>query len=185
MLNHKKKLIIPFAKALLAISRKNENSKRIFAELVSLKELFAEKDFQEALLRFSHLTLAEMHLVLEKTLGKHFAPEIFNFLSLLVAYDLILQFPKIVDAYQKFYFDSENISHLKIVSARVLPESEQTKIADQFSQKKYHQYYFSFEVDHHLIGGIQMYENDLLADYSVKNYLNHLRVTFLSFSYEN
>jgi F-type H+-transporting ATPase subunit delta len=166
-------LHLKLAKTIFALAKKHDKAQLYYDQLEQLAALVSDRELVGVLDRVSGLEQSKLVDILQKSLPKTIAGEIFNLLVMLVSSRQVVILPAIKTAYQKFYFEAEGISDFLVCSSRELDSAEQDKI--QSSLGKSGKAHVEFSVDSGLIGGIQIYENGRLMDYSVKSQLEQLR----------
>ena len=166
-------LHLKFAKALYLLAKKQGKSELILEQLSALEPIFAEKNFLDLLSTMQQLDKAKLHKLLKNTFPKTAAPEILNLLTLLVMGRQSALLPSIKSAYQKAYFQDEGIVDIQICSSREFSHTEKASLIDNLPANQKSK--VTFSVDAALIGGIQLYRNGVLTDFSVKSQLEHLR----------
>ncbi len=170
-------LHLKLAKALYTLARKEQQSAQFLTELTTLSELLTDQALLAALERMSQATQSQIAKILQKVFGKQLSTPVRNLLTLLVASRQVAIIPDLKAAFQKIHFEAEGIRDFQICVSRDLSEQEKDALSDSFGTNK--KVYLAYTTDPSLIGGIQIYENGLLTDYSVKNQLEHLRRTLM------
>ena len=165
------------AKALYALAIKKSMAEKFFENLKDLSLITQDKDLMEALDKVATLSETQIVEVITKSFGKQLAEEVLNMLVLLVMSHQVKLIVEIAQTYKKMYFAAEGISDLEIYSSRELTAEEKADLNKQLN--KSHKSEVNFLVDQGLIGGLQIYENGMLTDYSVKNQLENLRRVLL------
>lgn len=169
-----KDLHLKFAKNLYKLAEKNNQTAKFFEEITYLKQLANESKFLETL---DNLGLSEVSVIKEvlvKVLGQNYSDGIVNMLVLLTANHQLKLIPSIQSVFQKLYFEAEGISDLLICTSRELSVKEQETLVKELRDKK-KKIHVEFVVNPDLIGGMQIYDNGKLTDFSLKNQLENLR----------
>lgn len=166
-------LHLKFAKALYLLSKKQGKSELVFDQLSALESIFIEKNFLDLLATLHQLDQAKLHKLLKNAFPRTLAPELLNLLTLLVMSRQSTLLPSIKSAYQKTYFQDEGISDIQVCSSREFSHTEKSTLIDNLPTNQKSK--VTFTVDASLIGGIQLYRNGVLTDFSVKSRLEHLR----------
>lgn len=169
----KNALQIKFAKSLYKHAADEKIAEKYFQQLNELAALAADKKLLESLNALSFVGMDKIHHVLSELFGKHFSPAVLNMMTLLVANREVKLLPHIARIFQKTYFDATGIKDVLICSSRELSEKESDELSKKLNAKN--KSHLTFKVDKTLIGGIQIYENGKLTDFSLKSQLEHLR----------
>lgn len=170
-------LHLKLAKALYLLAQKQQKVTDFQAELGQLTGLFSDKDAFQALERLGSADQPKVSESLNKVFGQQLSPAIINFLTLLTCSHQLALLPSVKAAYQKYHFEDAGISDFQICTSRELTDAEKDEMIESIrTTKKAH---LHFSVDKSLVGGVQIYENGLLTDFSVKNQLEHLRRALL------
>lgn len=170
-------LHLKLAKTLYTLAKKQKQAAEFLTELNSLSELVADKSALAALDKLSQASQSQISEILKKTFGTKLSTPVRNLLTLLAESRQAALLPAIKAAYQKLYFEAEGIRDFHICSSRDLSEQEQTDLSDSLGKSK--KVHLTYATDTTLVGGIQIYENGMLTDFSVKNHLEHLRRALL------
>jgi F-type H+-transporting ATPase subunit delta len=169
-----KNLHIKLGKAVYDKAVHDQNSKEVFDNLQMLNDLF--KDLEIVSL-FNNLAFAKQNLI-ERTIMEAFEhpleETIFDLMILLIQNHQVQLLPKIFAAFRRHRFEQLGIREVKIRTARSLTPAEKTAISDKLGGKtgKLH---ITFQHQEDLIGGMQIYDQGRLTDYSLRNYLDHLQ----------
>lgn len=168
-----KDLHLKFAKALYKLAQKENKTSDYFEQLSSVTTMIeTEKELRDLMLQMSILDMNKILDLIGGAFGKSCEDGIVNMLALLVANRQMKLIPLIQKSFQKLYFDAEGISDLIISTSRELSDAEKTEIAKKFVKKNAH---ITYKVETDLIGGLRVYENGLLTDFSLRSQLNQLR----------
>lgn len=168
-----KDLHLKFAKALYKLAQKEQKTAQYFEQLTAVNSLLvADKALRDLMMQLSVLDMEKILELVSGAFGKHSEAGILNMLALLVANRQMKLIPLIQKSFQKIYFDAEGISDLIISTSRELSEAEKSEIAKKFIKKNAH---ITYKVEADLIGGLRIYENGQLTDFSLRSQLNQLR----------
>lgn len=168
-----KDLHLKFAKALYKLAQKEKKVADYFEHLTALNTILEnDKDLRNLMMQMSALDMNKIAELIGEAFEKSCEDGLINMLVLLVANRQMKLIPLIQKSFQKLYFDTEGISDLIISTNRELNEVEKTEIAKKFIKKNAH---ITYKVETDLIGGLRVYENGLMTDFSLRGQLNQLR----------
>ena len=170
-------LHLRLAKALYRLAQKQQKVSEFQTELTELAELVTDKETLQVLNRLSAAEQSQVLTALNSVFSKQLSPAVINLLTLLVCSNQVELLPAVKAAYQKYHFEEAGISDFRICTSRELTAKEKDELIESIRQTK--KAHLSFSVDSSLVGGVQIYENGLLTDCSVKNQLEHLRRALL------
>lgn len=168
-----KDLHLKFAKALYKLAQKEQKTAQYFEQINAVSNLIeTDKELRDLMIQMSALDMNNILELISGAFGKSCENGILNMLALLVANRQMKLIPLIQKSFQKIYFDAEGISDLIISTSRELSETQKTEIAKKFVKKNAH---LTYKVEADLIGGLRIYENGQLTDFSLRSQLNQLR----------
>lgn len=168
-----KDLHLKFAKALYKLAQKEQKTAQYFEQINAVSNLIeADKELRNLMIQMSALDMNNILELISGAFGKSCENGILNMLALLVANRQMKLIPLIQKSFQKIYFDAEGISDLIISTSRELSETQKAEIAKKFVKKNAH---LTYKVEADLIGGLRIYENGQLTDFSLRSQLNQLR----------
>lgn len=168
-----KDLHLKFAKALYKLAQKEQKTAQYFEQINAVSNLIeTDKELRNLMIQMSALDMNNILELISGAFGKSCENGILNMLALLVANRQMKLIPLIQKSFQKIYFDAEGISDLIISTSRELSETQKTEIAKKFVKKNAH---LTYKVEADLIGGLRIYENGQLTDFSLRSQLNQLR----------
>lgn len=170
-----KDLHLKLGKAIFERAVKDGNSIKVFNNLQSLNNLFYKR---EVVRQLNNLAFAD-DFKLRETVHKAFEDSlentVFELLILLIKNQQVRLLRKIFAGYRRHHFEAREIREVKVRTARKLSEEEKAEISEKMKaeSKRVH---LTFQSNSELIGGIQIYNQGRLTDYSIKNYLDYLRL---------
>lgn len=168
-----KDLHLKFAKALYKLAQKEQKTAQYFEQINAVSNLIeTDKELRDLMIQMSALDMNNILELISGAFGKSCENGILNMLALLVANRQMKLIPLIQKSFQKIYFDAEGISDLIISTSRELSETQKAEIAKKFVKKNAH---LTYKVEADLIGGLRIYENGQLTDFSLRSQLNQLR----------
>jgi len=177
---------LKYAKALFRVAEKKEQSGVILAELEKLSRFFHEQNFIDLMRKISFARHEIAEKILDQTFHGHVHELNLNLLKLLARSRKLLLLPKIYESYKHLYHEAKGIDELEVRTARKLDTNEQQALIEKLQHqrraktgvKAADEITVRFEQQPELIGGLQIYENGFVQDFSVQNYL-HLLEKFL------
>ncbi len=168
-----KDLHLKFARALYGVARKKQITAQYLEQLTLIGEMLqSDQNLKELMMQMSALDMNKIVELIGGAFGKSCEDGLVNMLALLVANRQMKLIPLIQKSFQKLYFETEGISDLIISTSRELSDTEKTEIAKKFVKKNAH---ITYKVETDLIGGLRVYENGILTDFSLRGQLNQLR----------
>ncbi len=178
-MNHK--ISLKLAKSLYQVALKNKQTEEVFEQLNGLLELFNDQSFINNWSSQSALSNDQLDKLTEDTFGKSLNNILKNLWVMLVASNCLNELPVISKYYQYIYFKEENIANFEIITANKLDEKLIKEITSKIESNKKQKIYIKFNTDNSLIGGMQIFENDILTDHSLSAKLNKLRKEIISY----
>ncbi len=103
------------------------------------------------------------------------APQVRNFLAVLISHDRIASFAEIYSAYLTEMDRRLGVSEVTVVSARKLEEGERNKLQEQIARLAGGQVHAQYEEDGSLLGGAIVRIGSTVYDGSVRGQLNRLK----------
>ena len=170
-------LHLKLAKALFRLAQSQQKVTEFQDELTELAELVSDKSVFQALESFGSADQSRVSESIKKVFDKHLSAPVINLLILLICSHQLSLLPFVQSAYQKYHFEKAGIADYQICTGRELSDTEKAAMTASISKTK--KAHLSFSVDSSLIGGVQIYENGLLTDCTVKNQLEQLRRALL------
>ncbi len=175
-----KNLHLKLGKALYDRAHSDQNTKEVFDNLQQINDLLKNRELVDL---FNNLAFAgeeKIRHCLREIFEKPLENTIFELAVLLVQSHNIQLLPKIFAGFRRYRFEMLGIREVKVRTARQLSTEEKQEIAAKLGKKK-GELHLTFQHNPDLIGGIQIYDQGRLTDYSLRNYLtllkNHLHNT--------
>jgi F-type H+-transporting ATPase subunit delta len=170
-----KDLHLKLGKAVYEKAAKDKNRVKIFNNLQKLNNLFYKRKIVRQL---NNLSFAEDFMLREtvhKVFGNSLENTVFELLILLIKNQQTRLLRKIFAGYRKHHFEARKIREVKVRTARKLSDDEKEAVIKKLKaeSKRVH---LTFQSNPELIGGIQIYNQGRLTDYSVQNYLKFLKL---------
>lgn len=168
-----------YGKALHRVTFKKGVEDAVLKDLEELAVIFQEKRFKELLHLASGMEKVKLDTVIVNTFEKKVEEITLNLLRTLAGARKLALLPKIYDAYRRLYFAAKGIQEIVLASAHKLNKEQENELVEKLQSKKGKAISVRFKENPDLIGGIQIYEQGYLTDYSVKNYLAELKKKLL------
>lgn len=170
-----KDLHLKLGKAIFEKAIKDKNSVRVFNNLQSLNNLFYRRQIVRQLNNLAFADDFKLRETVHKAFDNSLENTVFELLILLIKNQQVRLLQKIFAGYRRHHFETRQIREVKVRTARKLEAKEKEQITKQLKseEKKVH---LTFQTNEELIGGIQIYNQGRLTDYSVRNYLEYLKL---------
>lgn len=175
------KLLKPTAKSIFEIAKQLNMVDKIYNELSKCSELFKDEDIKKYFIDKSIPKKCKIEII-ENKLKPIFSRESYVFISILMEHEVIDILPDILVFYKEIR-DNEynNIIRVRIIAADNIDNEtieDIIKTVKCFSNKEI---VYSTEVDKDILGGIIIYIDSKVYDYSVKNQLYMIQDKIINF----
>ena len=175
------KLLKPTAKSIFEIAKQLNMVDKIYNELYKCSELFKDEDIKKYFIDKSIPKKCKIEII-ENKLKPIFSREAYVFISILMEHEVIDILPDILVFYKEIR-DNEynNIIRVRIIAADNIDNEtieDIIKTVKCFSNKEI---VYSAEVDKDILGGIIIYIDSKVYDYSVKNQLYMIQDKIINF----
>lgn len=171
---------LKYAKALYRVAEKNSAAEVVLKDLEALSRLFKHKGFADLIKKINAGNNANLPKILTGIFGDKVNMYTLNLLLLLAKNRKLTLAPYIVEAYRQLYHETKKIKDLRILTARKLDHEEEKNITKSLEAKIGSKVSVRYEENPDLIGGMQIFEQGYLTDYSVRNYLEMMRKSLLA-----
>lgn len=177
----KMKLLKPTAKSIFEIAKQLNIVDKIYNELYKCSELFKDEDIKKYFIDKSIPKKCKIEII-ENKLKPIFSREAYVFISILMEHEVIDILPDILVFYKEIR-DNEynNIIRVRIIAADNIDNEtieDIIKTVKCFSNKEI---VYSAEVDKDILGGIIIYIDSKVYDYSVKNQVYMMQDKIINF----
>lgn len=177
----KMKLLKPTAKSIFEIAKQLNMVDKIYNELSKCSELFKDEDIKKYFIDKSIPKKCKIEII-ENKLKPIFSREAYVFISILIEHEVIDILPDILVFYKEIR-DNEynNIIRVRIIAADNIDNEtieDIIKTVKCFSNKEI---VYSAEVDKDILGGIIIYIDSKVYDYSVKNQVYMMQDKIINF----
>ena len=175
------KLLKPTAKSIFEIAKQLNMVDKIYKELSKCSELFKDEDIKKYFIDKSIPKKCKIEII-ENKLKPIFSREAYVFISILMEHEVIDILPDILVFYKEIR-DNEynNIIRVRIIAADDIDNEtieDIIKTVKCFSNKEI---VYSAEVDKDILGGIIIYIDSKVYDYSVKNQVYMMQDKIINF----
>lgn len=175
------KLLKPTAKSIFEIAKQLNMVDKIYNELSKCSELFKDEDIKKYFIDKSIPKKCKIEII-ENKLKPIFSREAYVFISILMEHEIIDILPDILVFYKEIR-DNEynNIIRVRIIAADNIDNEtieDIIKTVKCFSNKEI---VYSAEVDKDILGGIIIYIDSKVYDYSVKNQVYMMQDKIINF----
>lgn len=175
------KLLKPTAKSIFEIAKQLNMVDKIYNELSKCSELFKDEDIKKYFIDKSIPKKCKIEII-ENKLKPIFLREAYVFISILIEHEVIDILPDILVFYKEIR-DNEynNIIRVRIIAADNIDNEtieDIIKTVKCFSNKEI---VYSAEVDKDILGGIIIYIDSKVYDYSVKNQVYMMQDKIINF----
>mgnify|MGYP004502515847 FL=1 len=175
------KLLKPTAKSIFEIAKQLNMVDKIYNELSKCSELFKDEDIKKYFIDKSIPKKCKIEII-ENKLKPIFSREAYVFISILMEHEVIDILPDILVFYKEIR-DNEynNIIRVRIIAADNIDNEtieDIIKTVKCFSNKEI---IYSTEVDKDILGGIIIYIDSKVYDYSVKNQVYMMQDKIINF----
>lgn len=175
------KLLKPTAKSIFEIAKQLNMVDKIYNELYKCSELFKDEDIKKYFIDKSIPKKCKIEII-ENKLKPIFSREAYVFISILMEHEVIDILPDILVFYKEIR-DNEynNIIRVRIIAADNIDNEtieDIIKTVKCFSNKEI---IYSAEVDKDILGGIIIYIDSKVYDYSVKNQVYMMQDKIINF----
>ena len=175
------KLLKPTAKSIFEIAKQLNMVDKIYNELSKCSELFKDEDIKKYFIDKSIPKKCKIEII-ENKLKPIFSREAYFFISILMEHEVIDILPDILVFYKEIR-DNEynNIIRVRIIAADNIDNEtieDIIKTVKCFSNKEI---VYSVEVDKDILGGIIIYIDSKVYDYSVKNQVYMMQDKIINF----
>lgn len=175
------KLLKPTAKSIFEIAKQLNMVDKIYNELSKCSELFKDEDIKKYFIDKSIPKKCKIEII-ENKLKPIFLREAYVFISILIEHEVIDILPDILVFYKEIR-DNEynNIIRVRIIAADNIDNEtieDIIKTVKCFSNKEI---VYSVEVDKDILGGIIIYIDSKVYDYSVKNQVYMMQDKIINF----
>lgn len=175
------KLLKPTAKSIFEIAKQLNMVDKIYNELYKCSELFKDEDIKKYFIDKSIPKKCKIEII-ENKLKPIFSREAYVFISILMEHEVIDILPDILVFYKEIR-DNEynNIIRVRIIAADDIDNEtieDIIKTVKCFSNKEI---VYSAEVDKDILGGIIIYIDSKVYDYSVKNQVYMMQDKIINF----
>lgn len=175
------KLLKPTAKSIFEIAKQLNMVDKIYNELSKCSELFKDEDIKKYFIDKSIPKKCKIEII-ENKLKPIFSREAYVFISILMEHEVIDILPDILVFYKEIRNNEyNNIIRVRIIAADNINNEtieDIIKTVKCFSNKEI---VYSAEVDKDILGGMIIYIDSKVYDYSVKNQVYMMQDKIINF----
>ena len=175
------KLLKPTAKSIFEIAKQLNMVDKIYNELSKCSELFKDEDIKKYFIDKSIPKKCKIEII-ENKLKPIFSREAYVFISILMEHEVIDILPDILVFYKEIR-DNEynNIIRVRIIAADNIDNETIENIIKTVKCFSNKEIVYSTEVDKDILGGIIIYIDSKVYDYSVKNQVYMMQDKIINF----
>lgn len=175
------KLLKPTAKSIFEIAKQLNMVDKIYNELSKCSELFKDEDIKKYFIDKSIPKKCKIEII-ENKLKPIFSREAYVFISILMEHEVIDILPDILVFYKEIR-DNEynNIIRVRIIAADNIDNETIENIIKTVKCFSNKEIVYSAEVDKDILGGIIIYIDSKVYDYSVKNQVYMMQDKIINF----
>lgn len=175
------KLLKPTAKSIFEIAKQLNMVDKIYNELSKCSELFKDEDIKKYFIDKSIPKKCKIEII-ENKLKPIFSREAYVFISILMEHEVIDILPDILVFYKEIR-DNEynNIIRVRIIAADNIDNETIENIIKTVKCFSNKEIVYSVEVDKDILGGIIIYIDSKVYDYSVKNQVYMMQDKIINF----
>ena len=175
------KLLKPTAKSIFEIAKQLNMVDKIYNELYKCSELFKDEDIKKYFIDKSIPKKCKIEII-ENKLKPIFSREAYVFISILMEHEVIDILPDILVFYKEIR-DNEynNIIRVRIIAADNIDNETIENIIKTVKCFSNKEIVYSVEVDKDILGGIIIYIDSKVYDYSVKNQVYMMQDKIINF----
>lgn len=170
-----------YAKALYKLAREKGKTGQVYDEMKTVARSFADNPALQRTLSNPYIPAADKQRLMQEAAGNQCDDDYKAFITLIIDNHREEYMQRMVLAYCDLYREANNISRVRIVTARELPDSQMQRIKaiveKAFPNRAFE---YSCETDPSLIGGFQVYVDNVKMDASINNELQQLRNNLIS-----
>lgn len=172
-MNHS--LLKHYAQAYFSLG-KEKNKIQVFAQdLDFISSVLKKEPELVKFLASPMVTKEEKNKLLDKNFKDNMDIATYGFIQVLIKKKVIAYFEEIKKAFDHLYHEDQGILEGRVYTPFDLSEATLKKLEEVFSKKYNKKVVFRVLIDKKVIGGMRVYVDDTLYDYSLDNKLNQVR----------
>ena len=172
-MNHS--LLKHYAQAYFSLGREKNKVEVYQKDLTFLSGVFSKDPEFIKFLSSPMILSEEKDKVLDENIKGNVDIATYGFLQVLIKKKVISYFQEIKKDFDHLYHEDKGILEGRIYTPFSLSDETMEKLTKVFSEKYHRQVVFRLLIDKNVIGGMRIYINDTLYDYSIDNKLNQFR----------
>ena len=175
------KLLKPTAKSIFEIAKQLNMVDKIYNELSKCSELFKDEDIKKYFIDKSIPKKCKIEII-ENKLKPIFSREAYVFISILMEHEVIDILPDILVFYKEIRNNEyNNIIRVRIIAADNINNETIEDIINTVKCFSNKEIVYSAEVDKDILGGMIIYIDSKVYDYSVKNQVYMMQDKIINF----
>jgi len=164
-----------YARALFELAREQGRLDAVYADLLNIAALFAERREQiQSLIEPYGMTPDNRKKLWRAALNGKAEPIVLRFIEFIIDKGRNPLLVDIIEAFTRLYNEEKNILAVEIRAAHVLEQRQVEAITQRLAQRFGKKIQEKVKVDPSLIGGFQVRVGDVVYDYSINHQLDTL-----------
>lgn len=172
-MNHS--LLKHYAAAFFSIGKEKNRIQTFQKDLSFFSDVFRKEPETVKFLSSPMVTKDEKDKLLEEAIKPYVDIASYGFLQVIIKKKVISYFPEIKENFDHLFHEDQGILEGRVYTPFELSEETLSKLSDVFSKKYQKKVVFKVLIDKKVIGGMKVYVNDTLYDYSLDSKLNQIR----------
>ena len=170
----KKDIHLKLGKELYAKAVKDNIEHQVFHDMQALNNLLYNRQIVSQLNNLAFAGSQKIVNIIKATFGNSFSEPVTELLIFLIENYEVPMLGKIFAGYRRHYFEKQGIREVKLRTARELDPQERELITKKLNLDN-DKVQLTFRHNPKLIGGIQIFDQGRLMDFSIRNHLDKLR----------
>jgi F-type H+-transporting ATPase subunit delta len=168
-------LLKHYAQAFFALGKEKDKVDVLSKDMAFLSDVFHQTEGLEKFLSSPMILKAEKEKLLEEQFRDKVDVLTYGFLNVLIRKKAIAHFDEIKKAFDHLYHEDQGILEGRIYTPFELSAETLQKLEEVFSKKYGKKVCFRLLIDKNVIGGMRVYVQDTLYDYSIDSKLNQIK----------
>ncbi len=164
-----------YADSLVNIAKEGKLTyEKISSDLNLIKDILTQSKDLNDFLTNPIISVDDKKDIINKVFSDEIDTFIVNFLKILIDKNRFNEFDKILNSYNKYLDDINNISRIKVTSAVEMSEESKKKLKIKLEEKLKKNVIFDLEINSDIIAGLVIKMGDNVIDMSLKHKLEDL-----------
>lgn len=170
-----------YAKALYKIAKEHDKIAAVYEEMKAVVQAFADNPTLQRTLSNPYIAASDKLLLMKEAAGNLYEDDFKALVKLVIDKHREEFMYAICLAYCDIYRNENHISRVRIITAKPLPDDRMERIR-HLVQKSFpnRTFEYSMEINPELIGGFQVFVDNVKMDASISNELQQLRQNLIS-----